>query len=93
MLDLDALEALAAYGGTIDVDGSRVPVLHPRGDVADYMDLDRALCAAGLVAFIRPAIAGEAPFDLAGWVLVREIVPGVRVRLDVGIRWLSPERN
>lgn len=102
--DFAALERLARYLGhsapgptcevpaLADCPGASLPVVEPRGPIADHMAFDRAVCAAGLKLFIRPATAGDWPeadreIDPAlgryTHVVVREMSEGVRVRSPV----------
>jgi hypothetical protein len=84
-----------------------VPVVRPKGNVwpADPNVFDRAVCAAGVKWYVRPASpAGEGrPTVSAGagrttdWVLVEEMQPGARCRLglhlgdrlDASAGWLT----
>jgi hypothetical protein len=62
----------------------------PRGEwPADYADLDRAVCAAGVKRFLRPAAPGEWPAGgkSPAWVLVEELAPGLRIRTGREVCW------
>jgi len=78
------------------------------GDDFDYMEFDRAICEAGVREFVRPVSPGDQPNpskQISGpplpadcrlscpWILVRELHPGVRARLEMDIIPLDPQRN
>src|SRR4051812_19498776 len=96
-LDAYALTRIATPGGTSSGAYGRVPIVVPRGDVADHMQFDRAVCAAGLKKFLRPVTPSDQPDParalrggetpppqfLGSHVLVEELSPGLRTRVPV----------
>jgi len=85
-LDHDALAAICRLSGMASTEDGGAPVVEPLDDAADFMDFDAAVCRAGLTVFIRPRMANDWP-AVAGFptgathALVRQIAPGIRLRL------------
>jgi hypothetical protein len=97
-LDIEALNGIAECGGFVLVQGDSVPLVRPLDADASQLEFDRALCASGLKRFVRAAMRDEWPEvmempRLHDHVLVREEVPGVRVRLSLTVQFLDPRRN
>jgi hypothetical protein len=81
---VDEREGLYRRLGTIRLGGVIVPLVEPVACFPlDPPDFDRGVCAAGLVEFARRPLPGECPGD---YVLVREVRPGVRLRLVYELR-------
>jgi hypothetical protein len=76
----DEREGLYRRLGTIRLGGVIVPLVEPATSFDDHGDLDRAVCAAGLAEFARRPLPCE-QIGFPGYVLVREVLPGVRLRL------------
>jgi hypothetical protein len=77
--DPDKIAELCSYGGCW-IEGALVALMiRPNINVQHYAEFDRALCAAGLKAFVRPCHPTD---DAVGAkaMLVQEIEPGVRAR-------------
>jgi hypothetical protein len=91
-LDAAALDKLSRPGGMVRLAGGRaLPLVLPRDGDADFMDFDRAVCAAGLTHYLRPTLPDDlpagAPASSGNAVEVREAFPGCRVRT---ICWFVP---
>jgi hypothetical protein len=65
--------------------GRTVPLVRPDRLYLDPCDFDRET-AKRYREFVRPVMANEWPSGQSGYVLVRELWPGYRVRAFVG--WL-----
>jgi hypothetical protein len=75
-------EGLYRRRGSVRLNGVPVPFVEPTRWFEDPVDFDRCVCANGLVQFCRHAFPGERlNCPVADGVLVREIRPGVRMRL------------
>jgi hypothetical protein len=110
-IDAVALNAVAFRATAVLIDGVRLAVLIPksdwRGDRFDHMSFDRAVCAAGLKAFVRPVTPSDQPNPLhrvsgpliplgtrftTDWLRVTKLASGVRLRQEVTIIWNNGKR-
>jgi hypothetical protein len=97
-LDLETLNGIAEYGGTILVENRSVPLMRPLNQDVEQIEFDRTLCRAGLRQFVRAVMADEWPEvlevpDGQDHVLVTEEAPGIRTRLSIAVLFLDPQRN
>jgi hypothetical protein len=97
-LDLTALDGIARFAGWILIQKRRVPFVKPIDAAQDQMDFDRTLCAAGVTEFVRAAMPGEVPDELAPLaegelLLVQEAMPGLRLKVAISVDFFDVTRN
>jgi hypothetical protein len=73
--------------GSMRWDGVELPLVEPVGWFADHLEFDRLVCASGLKEFARRPFPGESPdAGEEDGLLVRELDPGARLRLEYRCR-------
>jgi hypothetical protein len=81
LLAAESCEGLYRRLGSIRLNGIAIPLVEPARWFESHMEFDRLVCAHGLTEFCRRPFPGERLDCPADGVLVREIRPGVRLRL------------
>jgi hypothetical protein len=60
-LDYGALAAISDLLGLVDLDGEPLPLVEPLRPYDDHTDFDRAVCKAGIKAFVRRTMESDQP--------------------------------